>query len=213
MYLLGLILASPFLLYKSCRTGKYRRGWAGRLGRLDASAIEKLKVPADQAPPKRILVHCVSVGELLSMRRLIEELLAADATVQIIVSTTTDTALARALELYGQSSTARVVPVSYPLDLCFAVNRFVNAVKPQLIVLVELETWPNFVFAAHRRGTPVRIINGRLTEKSFHRYRLVRPLVAAMFGRVSRFGVQTQRSPSGLLILAPQPIAWKLSRP
>lgn len=191
MYLLGLILASPFLFYKSCRTGKYRRGWAGRLGRLDAGAIEKLKVPASHAAPKRMVLHCVSVGELLSMRRLIDELLAADTTLQIIVSATTDTGLARAMELYGQPSNSRVVPVRYPLDLSFAVNRFLAAIKPQFVVLVELETWPNFVFAAHRRGIPVRIINGRLTERSFHRYRLVRPLVKAMFERVSRFGVQT----------------------
>ena len=192
IYLAGLVLASPFLLYKSCRTGKYRRGWAGRFGHLEPSAIEKLKVPAGQAPPKRILLHCVSVGELLSMRRLIDELLAADASVQVIVSTTTDTGLARALEIYGQSPDTRVVPVRYPLDISLAVNRFLKTVKPRLIVLVELETWPNFIFAAHRGGIPVRIINGRLTERSFRRYRLVRPLVKAMFERVERFGVQTQ---------------------
>ncbi len=192
IYLLGLILGSPFLLYKSCRTGKYRHGWAGRLGCLDSIAIEKLRVPAGQAAPRRILLHCVSVGELLSMGRLIEELLAADVGLQIVVSTTTDTGMARALAIYGQSPDARVVPVRFPLDISCAVNRFLETVQPQFIVLVELETWPNFIFAAHRRGISVRIINGRLTEKSFRRYRLVRPLVAAMFARVAKFGVQTQ---------------------
>ncbi len=198
LYFLALIPALPFLFYKSRRTGKYRSGWAGRLGRVDPHLLGKLRsangpneMSSGGKRPRRILLHCVSVGELLSMRPLINELVSLDSRLKIVVSTTTDTGLARAADLYAAQDSS-VVPVRYPLDLSFAVDRFLDTIRPDLIVLVELETWPNFIFTAVRRGIPIRIINGRLTERSFRRYRLIRPVVAAMFRRIKRFGVQTE---------------------
>ena len=213
LYLLALVLALPFLFIKSRRTGKYRSDWPDRLGRINEGAREKIlglsepgSVAGDATPGMyRILLHCVSVGELLSMRRLMDELLRRDPLTQIILSTTTDTGFARAMDLYGWQADSRVVPVRYPLDLSFAVDRFLNTVSPHLIVLVELETWPNFVFAAHRRGIPLRIINGRLTARSLRRYRLVRPVIAVMFKKVEHFGVQTSAIAQRFIALGAPP--------
>ncbi len=188
-YYLGLLLAWPVLAYKSWRTGKYRKDWPARLGRVPAEQLQWLK-----AAPRcgRIMLHCVSVGELLSTRLLVEELCRSGPDQRIIITTTTDTGAARARAMYGSGALAgQVCTLRYPLDFSWAVRRFLNAVQPSMVVLVELETWPNFIRLAHRRNIPVRIINGRLTQRSFRRYRLIRPLIAGMFRSIDSFGVQT----------------------
>ena len=188
LYFVGLLLAGPFLLIKSRRTGKYRTDWSGRLGRISTDARRILQAAGGQ---KRVLLHCVSVGELLSTRKLVEELLHGNQTLLVIISTTTDTGMARALALYPARAGARVVAVRYPLDFSFAVRRFLNTVNPSLIALVELETWPNFLASAHRRSIPIQIINGRLTARSFKRYRMIRPLMQRMLRQVDHMSVQT----------------------
>ena len=188
LYFVGLLLAGPFLLIKSRRTGKYRTDWSGRLGRISDDVRRILRAAGGQ---KRVLLHCVSVGELLSTRKLVEELLRGDQTIRVIISTTTDTGMARALALYPARAGARVVAVRYPLDFSFAVRRFLNTVNPSLIALVELETWPNFLALAHRRSIPILVINGRLTARSFKRYRMIRPLMQRMLRQVDHMSVQT----------------------
>ena len=188
-YFLGLLLAMPVLVYKSWRTGKYRTDWPARLGRVPPDQLQWL-----EAAPRggRILLHCVSVGELLSTRLLVEELCRQRPEQRIIITTTTDTGTARARAMYGSGELApQVCTLRYPLDFSWAVRRFLSAVQPSIVVLVELETWPNFIRIARDRNIPVRIINGRLTQRSFRRYRLIRPLIARMFRAIDRFGVQT----------------------
>jgi 3-deoxy-D-manno-octulosonic-acid transferase len=188
-YFLGLLLAMPVLVYKSWRTGKYRTDWPARLGRVPPDQLQWL-----EAAPRggRILLHCVSVGELLSTRLLVEELCRQRPEQRIIITTTTDTGTARARAMYGSGALApQVCTLRYPLDFSWAVRRFLSAVQPSIVVLVELETWPNFIRIARDRNIPVRIINGRLTQRSFRRYRLIRPLIARMFRAIDRFGVQT----------------------
>lgn len=190
-YFLALLLAWPFLVLKSRRTGKYRTDWAARFGRVPPP-LPHPTTSASPTPGKRLLIHCVSVGELLSMRQLIDLLLAADPTLTIILTTTTDTGTARARELYRTTQYAdRVEPYRYPLDFSFAVRSFLNTTRPDAIALVELETWPNFVRLAARRRIPICIINGRLTARSAKRYALIKPFVSAMFRRLAWLGVQT----------------------
>ncbi|NNM87615.1 MAG: hypothetical protein HKL95_03755 [Phycisphaerae bacterium] len=189
-YFLGLLLALPMLLYKSWRTGKYRTDWPARLGRVPPEQLRWLQAASRSGP---ILLHCVSVGELLSTRLLVEELCRSRPEQRIVITTTTDTGTARARAMYGSGMLAQqVCTLRYPLDFSWAVRRFLSAVQPSMVVLVELETWPNFIRFARRRNIPVRIINGRLTERSFRRYRLIRPLIARMFSAIDRLGVQTQ---------------------
>ncbi len=188
-YFFCLLLSLPVLIYKSWRTGKYRTDWWARLGRVSPDQLQWLKAAPREG---RIMLHCVSVGELLSTRLLVEELCRQRPDQRIIITTTTDTGTARARAMYGGGPLAeQVCTLRYPLDFSWAVRRFLNAVQPSIVVLVELETWPNFIRVARQRNIPVRIINGRLTERSFRRYRLIRPLIAGMFRSIEKFGVQT----------------------
>ena len=102
----------------------------------------------------------------------------------LIVSTTTKTGYERGQQLYGSSS--RVTLIRYPLDFTAAVTRVLDALRPSLVVLMELEVWPNFMQLCEQRKIPVILANGRLTTGSFKKYKLIKPLAKRMFGRLSR---------------------------
>ena len=183
LYGFAFLAAIPVLAFKSWRTGKYRSGWAARFGRY----------PSVAAPgQRRLMVHCVSVGELLSVRQLVDRLL-EDPALHIIITTTTDTGTARAKDIYAAPAYRdRVETCRYPLDFSFAVRGFLRRARPDVIALVELETWPNLIRIATRRGIPVIVINGRLTERALRRYRLVSPIVKGMMRRLTWLGIQTE---------------------
>ncbi len=174
LYLCVLPLVALHLVWTRLRGHPARGDLAARLGggaQLPRSA-------------RRVLLHAVSVGEVNAIRGLVDRLLAAD--VDVVVSVTTDTGLFRAESLYGE----RCAVIRYPLDLGFAVGRVLDRVSPAAVVLVELEVWPNFIAAATRRNIPVLVVNGRLSHRSFWRYRLVAPLLRSTFGRLTRVSVQ-----------------------
>ncbi|MHC4218408.1 MAG: 3-deoxy-D-manno-octulosonic acid transferase [Planctomycetota bacterium] len=179
VYLIFAVISSPVWLVRMIRTGKIRTDWAGRFGRTEP-------LPPPQRP--RILVNAVSVGEVNAARELIDRLAAPPLEAEIVVAPTTNTGWARADSLFG--GTHRVV--RYPLDFSFAVNRFLRAIQPSVTVLVELEVWPNFVRSAARRGTPVCVVNGRLTERSAKGYRRLDALVRPTFGRLTLVAAQNE---------------------
>src|SRR6185295_4437633 len=100
---------------------------------------------------------------------------------QIIISTTTETGHARALELYApptpplEAQKPRTTVIRYPLDFTSAINRVLDRLRPTIVALMELELWPNFILQCNKRNIPVVLINGRLTESSFRKYRLLAP--------------------------------------
>lgn len=168
IYLPLAILTAPWWM------GKKRSGWRERFG-----AIQPL--PAKTRP--RIMLHGVSVGETNALRELVP-LLTPD--VDVLVTATTDTGLARAKDLYGSAcSVAR-----YPLDLSWSVDKFLDTAKPDVVALVELEVWPNFVKACHARNIPICIINGRLSERSFRGYSRIRRMFRASLRRLEFIACQ-----------------------
>ena len=175
-YLAVALVSSPVWGYRLLRTGKWRTDWPGRLG--------CARMIPDCDKPKRILIHAVSVGEVNAIRQLVSALSEADDGLQIIISTTTDTGYARACSLFDHV-------VRYPLDFTRAVRKFLDRVKPDLVALVELEVWPNFVNECQRRNVPVCVVNGRLSEKSYRHYQLVKPFVRGAFSQLDAAAVQT----------------------
>ena len=175
-YLAAAPVARPFLVRKSLRTGKYRADLSSRFG-----FGEDLRLPRGS---RLLLVHCVSVGELNSVATLLQRLLAADPALHLAVSTTTDTGTERAHE--------RIHPVRFPFDFSFSVEQFLDRVRPDGIVLIELETWPNFLSIARSRRIPVALINGRISERSFPRYRMIKPAMGAMLRKLTWIAAQTE---------------------
>ncbi|MEM7576593.1 MAG: glycosyltransferase N-terminal domain-containing protein [Planctomycetota bacterium] len=180
-YGVGLGLSAPVWGWSLWRTGKWRSDWGGRFG--NAVNVDH----RDDAP--RVLVHGVSVGEVNLLRGLVDGLIARGCAV--VVASTTNTGFARAVQVYGNLSGVLGV-CRWPLDFSFAVSRFLDAVKPAVVVSAELEVWPNFVEACERRAIPFVVVNGRLSERSFRRYTKVKGLMRSSFARVSAAGVQTE---------------------
>lgn len=178
LYLLAAILTSPVWVIRMVRTGKIRTDWRGRFGGVDTAAVEPDR--------PRVLLHAVSVGEVNAARLLVERLAAEG--VEVAVATTTDTGFARARQLLGD----RHLVVRYPFDFTFAVDRFLDAVRPTMVALIELEVWPHFTRACARRGIPVGVVNGRLTARSAARYRWIMPVIRPAFRRLSFVAAQNE---------------------
>ncbi|MFI4898766.1 MAG: 3-deoxy-D-manno-octulosonic acid transferase [Phycisphaerales bacterium JB059] len=172
VYILGGLLSAPLWARKR------RAGWGERFGKVAPMLGSE---PAFDRP--RVMLHAVSVGEVNALRPLVPRL---TPEASVIVSTTTDTGLARARALFAESCEV----VRYPLDFSWAVGRFLDLVRPDVVGLVELELWPNFLRGCRRRGVPVCVINGRLSERSFKGYRRFRGVVGGMFRSLAFAGVQ-----------------------
>ena len=130
-----------------------------------------------------ILIHAVSLGEMNATRALIVKLRESRPDLQFVVSATTDTGYARGQELYGPAKDVEVI--RYPLDFSAAVIRVLDHVKPDVVVLMELEVWPNFVKRCKQRDIPVVLANARLTPTSYRNYRLAGPLLTPTFRRLT----------------------------
>lgn len=170
-YGLAAVLLSPWWMRKT------RGDWRARLGHTET-------LP-DSGSRSRVLLHAVSVGEVNALRHLVP-LLAERA--EVVVSVGTDTGIARAREVFVGK--ARVV--RYPIDFSRCVRRFLDAVRPDAVGLVELELWPNFVKTCEQRGIPVAVVNGRLSERSFKGYRRARWFLRATFARLTLAAVQDE---------------------
>ena len=180
LYVPAALLYFPVLLYQMVFLKKNRRGWRQRFG----------FVPRRQGDRPCIWIHAVSLGEVNATRQLVAEIDKRLPDHDVVISTTTDTGYAAALRHYSSGvETARLAHViHYPLDFSFAVRRALDRIRPDAVILLELEAWPNFVSIAARRNIPVGIANGRVTQgKSMKRFGLpiVRTLVRGMFSRIA----------------------------
>jgi 3-deoxy-D-manno-octulosonic-acid transferase len=163
--LLGLVVGAPWWLLRMATTGKYREGLTERLGRVPERVRKGL------CGERIVWVHAVSVGEVLAASRLIEELeqrLAAEpgGPGHVMISTTTRTGQKLARERFGEER------VFYcPLDFAGAVRAWLRALRPAMLVLVETEFWPRMLVECRRAGVPVAVVNARISDRSWPRYR------------------------------------------
>jgi 3-deoxy-D-manno-octulosonic-acid transferase len=179
LYLAALLVLAPAIAWTSFRTGKYRAGWQAKLfGR----------VPRRQGNRDCFWLHAVSVGEVNLLATTIREIRSRRPNVDIVISTTTNTGYALAVRKYGSDH-----QVFYcPLDFTWAVDTAMCRIRPQWLVLAELELWPNLIAAAKCRGVRVAIINGRLSENSFRGYRRLRWLVSHSLQQVDLIAAQDE---------------------
>jgi 3-deoxy-D-manno-octulosonic-acid transferase len=178
IYLLALIAFSPKILYRVIMHNRYKQGWSERLGKIRRNFPDK----------KCIWIHAVSVGEVNATKTLVAELKKCLSQYEIIISATTDTGIEQARKLYGKE----LKVFYFPFDFSFVVHRAFKHLKPDICLLMELEVWPNFASRAHRLNIPVVVVNGRISDRSFPRYKLVKFFVKPTFKKVSLFLAQTR---------------------
>lgn len=176
LYALLLLAAFPWLVYQAMRKGKYREGFAAKfLG----------SVPQRDSQRPCVWLHAVSVGEVNLLGSLLKLITQERPDWECVISTTTMTGMACARKKYPQ------LTVFYcPLDFSWAVRRAMRRIRPNVLVLAELELWPNLIRAAGEVGARVAVINGRLGEHSFRGYRRIRPLVARVLRQIDLVAAQ-----------------------
>ena len=191
---LVLLLTLPYWLVKMLTTGKYRAGLGERLGRVPERVLRK---PAAGC----VWAHAVSVGEVLAVGKLVSELQALYPERRVLISTTTAAGQKLARERHGDENV-----FYFPLDLAFAVRPYLRALRPSLIVLAETEFWPNFLRLAKAEGARIAVVNARISDHSYPRYKRLRFLWRRLLGNVDTFLAQSQRDAQRLIeIGAPEP--------
>ncbi|QDT00184.1 3-deoxy-D-manno-octulosonic acid transferase [Adhaeretor mobilis] len=192
-YACAIGLALPWIFWAAWQHGKYREGFAQKLLGM---------VPRRTRDSPSIWLHAVSVGEVNLLSTLVRELVARQPDLEIVISTTTKTGYDLARNKYDSHT------VFYcPLDFTWAVRRAMRRIRPQLLVLAELELWPNLIAAAKNQGAKVAIANGRLSERSHRGYSHLHWLVSTVLQKIDAIAVQNEATAKRFLSLSANPAA------
>ncbi|MHC4924404.1 MAG: 3-deoxy-D-manno-octulosonic acid transferase, partial [Planctomycetota bacterium] len=171
-----MLLGLPFFLFKMATSRRWRSGLRERLGGVEPRAGDR----------RCLWIHGVSVGEVLAAQTLVARIREEMPDWEVVISTTTRT---------GQDVARRTYPdcriFYYPLDQSFATGRCIRRIRPDAVLLVELEIWPNFLLATSRQDVPVFLVNGRITERSLKGYKRLQWLVPEPMDRIGLYCVQT----------------------
>lgn len=177
-YVLALFLLSPWLVWRSVVTGRYRRDLVAKL-------LGRVNVPNPHRRPVAWF-HAVSVGEVNLLGTLVPAFRKRHPDWLVVVSSTTDTGLGEARRRFPD-----LAVIAWPFDFSWAVAATLDAVNPTLVVLTESELWPNFLHTAKLRTVPVVVVNARMSPRSFRRLRRFAGLARRLlFANVTRFAVQ-----------------------
>ena len=189
----ALLVSLPYWLVQMVRHGKYREGLAARLGRIPPhiAALDGVRT---------IWVHAVSVGELLAAAGLIRDLRLRHPEHRVLVSTTTATGQKLARERFGQENV-----FYFPLDFRFALRPYFRALCPELIVVVETEFWPNFFRMARTHAARLAVINARVSDRSFPRYRLLSRFLQPVLNCVDLFLAQSRQDAGRVVAIGAAP--------
>ena len=187
------VIASPWFVYQALRYKKYVGSLGQRMGYLPVS----FNMDADES----IWIHAVSVGEVLTARPLISDLKRRYPNLRMFLSTTT---------LAGQQLARRNVQdvdavFYFPFDLGIFVRRTLDLVRPRLFIMMETEIWPNLLRECRARGIKTAVVNGRLSARSFPRYRMVRAVHAPRARRRRSVLVQSEESARRFIDLGADP--------
>lgn len=202
-----MLLSLPFWLYQILRHGKYHSGFLERVGKVparltsvaDSQAETRSRRTADVLPEvttaasrsmdsRRVIwVHAVSLGEVLAVSRLVHEMRRTFPQHRVLVSTTTDTGQQLARKRFGEENV-----FYFPMDFAFAIRPYLQALQPELVVLAETEFWPNFLRLVHASGSRIAVVNARVSDRSWPRYRRFQWALRRMLVNVDLFLAQTQ---------------------
>ena len=190
LYTALLYLIQPFvwlrLLLRSRKAPAYRKRWAERYG-----------FCRGKVAPDGIMLHSVSVGETLAAIPLVRALRHRYPTIPITVTTMTPTGSERVQSAFGKN----VHHVYLPYDLPCAMNRFLDTVRPKLVIVMETELWPNMITALHNRKIPLVIANARLSERSAKGYKKLGNFTRRLMNRITLIAAQNEEDAGRFLEL------------
>ena len=179
---IGFLLSAPFYFLKMWRRGNWQTGFKQRFGHYDNKIKQSLT-------NRHVLwMHAVSVGEMNICLQVIQALEPRMPNLKIVVSTTTTTGMG---ELQKRLP-SKIGKIYYPIDRRENVRRALAAIHPNAIVLVESEIWPNFISRARSQNIPLFLVNARLSDRSYPRYKRFNFLFRPLFGAFTVVGAQNE---------------------
>src|SRR5438477_800775 len=189
----ALVVSAPWWLLRMARAGKYRAGLRERLGRVP------LRIRAHE---KRggIWIHAVSVGEVLAIAKLAEELRREHPQLPLFISTTTAAGQKLARERYREKNV-----FYFPLDFGFAIRPYLRALQPHLVILAETEFWPNFLRLAKQSGVRVAVVNARISDRSFPGYRRWKFWLRRVLANIDLFLAQSEEDQRRIAAIGARP--------
>jgi 3-deoxy-D-manno-octulosonic-acid transferase len=158
---------------------------------------ERFGFAREQGSGPRGWVHAVSVGEAIAAAPLVEGLRSAYPALPLVVTTVTSTGARIVTERFAGMASHRY----FPLDFPGAVRRTLTAIDPAFFICMETELWPNTLRALATRGVPTMIANGRLSDRSFRRYRLVRSALRGVLAGITVFGMRSDEDARRIIAL------------
>ncbi|HLE22601.1 MAG TPA: 3-deoxy-D-manno-octulosonic acid transferase [Vicinamibacteria bacterium] len=189
----GALLSLPYFLYRGLVSGKYWPSLNQRLGLLPASI--------DSRGQSSIWVHAVSVGEVIATRALLPLLRESFPGKPVFVSVTTLTG-----KQVADRQLREADGIFYcPFDWRFAVQRVISRIRPQALLVMETEIWPHMLRACHQAGAATMLVNGRISDRSYRRYRLIRPFLKRFLLPVDCFCMQNSRYAERIVDLGADP--------
>ena len=189
-----MLVSLPYWLYQVVRHGKYRRGFAERLGKVPA------RLTSATATSRVIWMHAVSLGEVLAVSGLAERMRNTFPRHRIVVSTTTDTGQDLARKRFGEENV-----FYFPMDFAFAIRPYLLGLQPEMVVLAETEFWPNFLRLAHASGARIAVVNARISDRSWPRYQRFRWALRKMLAQIDLFLAQTSQDRERLISIGAEP--------
>ena len=188
IYALLLSVLSPVIVWRSLRHGRYRAGWREKL-------LGRLPISGDGKPV--VWFHAVSVGEVVQLQKIVDAFRSATGDAfQIVVTSSTDTGFELAASRFPDCTVSW-----FPLDFSWGVSNALRRVNPSMVVLVELELWPNFLRACGYAGVRTALVNARMSERSFRGYWRVRSVMSPLFRQFDVVAAQTEEYANRLLSL------------
>src|ERR1700722_2262111 len=183
-----MLLSLPYWLFQMLRHGKYGLGLSERLGRIPARiAPAGTSSTTSAAGAARVIcIHAVSVGEVIAVSGLVAAMRSRFPGYRLFVTTTTDTGQEMARKRFGEDNV-----FYFPMDFAFAIRSYIQALRPELVVIAETEFWPNFLRLAYESGARIAIVNARISDRSWPNYRRFRWALRHVLSHVDLFLTQT----------------------
>jgi 3-deoxy-D-manno-octulosonic-acid transferase len=188
LFAIGYPLMLPGFLVRMARRGGYRRHFRQRFGRYGEATQKRMAGHAAVPDDRPIWIHAVSVGEVYVARQVMHALRALRPGTRFVLSTTSSTGWREA----EKRMHAEDVLIYNPLDFPWCVRRALDAIRPRALILTESEIWPNTLRLAHRRGVPLFLVNGRISDRSAPRYRWLRGWFGPVLRLFTRLLVQSE---------------------
>lgn len=182
-------MVSPYLVYRLATTPRWRVGWDERIA---------LTVPPVPSGSPSLWIHAVSVGEVIAVSPLVMRVRECYPDATIYLSTVTETGKDTALEKVGRYIDHHLY---LPLDWSPLINRVAKRVRPDLLLVVETEIWPNLYRAVRIQGGKVMLVNGRISSSSFGGYSRIGPLLRRVLDYVDIISLQSSRDAARILSL------------